>query len=290
MKTDAYQIITDRIVKLIEEKQVLPWHMPWRTFKDGSNMPRNLISGKDYRGINVFVLHYGSGFSSPYWLTYKQAQDKGAQVKKGEKGMPVIFWNWFEKEDKDGKKKKLPCLRYYTVFNAEQCENLDFPKSELLELPEQERIDNCENIAGNMPKKPEVTEEGTRAYYQPSDDSVHLPPLRFFDSPECFYSTLFHELGHSTGHEKRLARKGVMDVSFFGSSDYGQEELVAEFCAAYLCGTAGIENKTVNNSASYLDSWLKAIKGNPKMLVQAAAQAQKAADFILGKKLEEEEE
>ena len=289
-KADVYQIITDRIVTMIEEKRTVPWRMPWRNM-DGGNMPKNLISGKDYRGINVFMLHYGSTYASPYWLSYKQAESRGAQVRKGERGTPVVFWNWIEKDDPDtGKRKKIPFLRYYTVFNAEQCNDLDYPKPEAIDLPEKERIERCEKLVADMPHKPEIAEDSARAFYMPATDSVHVPAIRYFDSQEAFYCTLFHELGHSTGHEKRLNRKGITEHNFFGSHDYGQEELIAEFCASYLCAVTGTEQPTIDNSAAYLQSWLSAIRGNPKMLVQAAAQAQKAADYILGKAPASEEE
>ena len=276
---DTYDELTNRVIKLLEEGTV-PWKKPWA---GRERMPRSLISGKPYRGLNVFMLHT-AGYESPWWLTYKQAREREAQVRRGEKGMPCIFWKRLEVEDEeeDGKKKEIPFLRAYTVFNAEQCDGLDYTK---YDMPDRQHtnIQSCEEIVNGMPSPPSYQFGGRRASYTPWTDTINMPKPERFKTGEDYYATLFHEMAHSTGHKSRLDRKGVNQVITFGSKTYGQEELVAEMGATYLCGEAGIENKVIDNSASYINGWLDRIKGDNKLVVHAAAQAQKAADYVLGK-------
>ena len=283
-KADVYQIITDRIVEIME-KGVTPWRKPWNGGIDGG--PRNLVSKKHYQGINAFLLSC-IPHTTPYWLTFKQAKEMGGNVRKGVEGTPVIFWKIYEKEDataEDGK-KRLPVLRYYTVFNADQCEGIKAPDEDLPEWPEHERIEQAEAIQLAMPNRPKVIYGGSRAFYQPAFDTVTVPELKRFEKPEEFYSTLFHELAHSTGHESRLNREGISGFHFFGDNAYSKEELVAEMTAAFLCGHCGIENATIENSAAYLQGWIKALKGDKKLAITAAAHAQKAANYILNIKSE----
>ena len=293
-RPDVYQIITDQILELLESGTV-PWHRPWRGGAQG--MPKNGISKKPYRGINVFLLAMvgeNKGYCSPWWLSYKQAKDLGGNVKKGEKSVPVVFWKWLERDtgetDKSGNPKidKIPFLRYYRVFNTDQCENLNWDR--LPELPKDdgedldfEPVEACERIVAHYRKCPPIYHDGgSKAFYRPTDDTVHVPDRIKFESVEEYYAVLFHELGHSTGHTSRLGRKEEDKSAAFGSADYGQEELVAEMSAAYLCGMCGIETAMIDNSAAYIDGWRKAIKGDKKLVVMAAAQAQKAVDHIIG--------
>jgi antirestriction protein ArdC len=280
-KTDIYQNITDRILGLLKEGTV-PWHRPWA----GGAGFLNLKSKKAYRGVNIFILA-SAGYSSPYWASYKQVSEMGGQVRKGEHGTKVIFWRWIEVEDKDtGKPKKIPFLRDYTVFNVEQCDGLE---SKIPTPPEKPPVGNCEAaeaIVDAMPKRPEIKHGGHRAFYAPKSDHVGMPDKQAFDGCEEYHSTLFHELVHSTGHESRVGRPGIEDFDGFGSHQYSKEELVAEMGAAFLCGLAGIESKTLDNSAAYIASWMKKIAEDPKLVVQAAAQAQRAVDFITDKKFE----
>lgn len=282
----VYEMITDKILAQLD-KGVIPWHKPWNS---ASGAHKNLVSGKPYRGINPFLLTItalSNGYASPYWVTYKQAKTKGGQVRKGECGTQVVFWNIKEKEveNDDGEKevKKTFILRYYTVFNIEQCDGLEEPKvdgQEEVEVPEP--IDVCEAIVANMPNAPVIQFGGNRACYIPAKDEIHNPKIEDFDGNAEFYSTLFHELGHSTGHHSRLNRFKVDEpLAAFGSESYSHEELTAEMTACFLCGVAGIENKTLDNSAAYIHGWSKKLKDQPKMVIQAAARAQKAADFIL---------
>lgn len=281
MKKDVYQIVTDRIIQLLESGTV-PWHRPW---KGGNDAPRNLITRKPYRGINFFLLS-AAGFVSPFWLTFRQIEMRGGRVRKGEKSFPVVFWKIFE-EDDNGEKKKIPFLRYHRVFNVAQCEGIETPVSP--GLPKKfNPIERCEQVVAEMPKCPVIEHGLGRACYWPTLDRINMPEARLFESSEAYYSTLFHELTHSTGHVFRLNRKEITDPIRFGSDPYSREELVAEMGATFLCGQCEIENKTINQSASYIQNWLEQLKNDRKLVVHAAAQAQKACDFILDFKPEEE--
>ena len=266
------------------------------------------------------------GYQSKYWVTFNQAKElagyerkeitikkgkrswlkkiwvwpeaKGGKaadphhgVKKGEKGTQVVFFRFrdWETEDEGGNEvtKRIPLLRYYTVFNLDQTIGLKVPKDELADamevVPEMEPIRAAELLLQESVAQPTVGHGGDSAYYQVRNDHVQLPEKNQFEDAEAYYSTRFHELGHSTGHESRLARDEVLTATFFGSEDYSREELVAEFTAAYLCSIAGIENsRTIENSAAYLQHWIKKLDENPKWIVSAAAAAQKATDYILG--------
>lgn len=283
-KADVYSIITDRIISMLEAGTV-PWAKPWTA---GGQFPKNLASGKEYRGVNVFLLS-AMNYASPYWLTYKQAAELGGNVRKGEKSVPVVFWKRFEVEDKtaDNGKKFIPMLRYYSVFNLAQCENIPADK-----LPTTTATENhspvaaAESIVSGMPKAPKISGGHAQACYSPSADEVRMPDLNTFTTAEAYHATLFHELIHSTGHESRLARKSIVEgagVHSFGSETYAKEELVAEMGAAFLCGQAGIGERVIENQAAYVAAWLKRLKEDNKLVVQAGAQAQRAADFILGK-------
>lgn len=283
VKKDVYKIITDRILHELE-KGTIPWKRP---FKSAGGMQRNLITKKKYRGINVFLLLV-QNYESPYWLTYKQAQELKGSVRKGEKGTLVIFWNWIEKiEDETEAPEKIPFIRYYTVFNLAQTEGIEVKEgSACAECNEKAKIifnpiTSCEIIINTMPKRPQILYGKRSACYIPGLDRVEMPNQTIFLSVEDYYSTLFHELGHATGHNDRLCRKEVMEKKRFGSMEYGKEELIAEMTSAFLCGHAGIESSTIENQAAYIDGWRKAIKKDSKIIVLAAAQAQKAADYIL---------
>ena len=287
MQKDVYQIITDRLIVILESGTV-PWRKPWNYGSERG--PLNLISRKHYQGINCFLLACTS-YSSPYWLTYRQTQGLGGTVRKGEKGSPVIFWKIYEKDDPqaDDGKKRLPILRYYTVFNVEQCDGRTFPTPGISTWYEHDPIEAAEAIQHAMPNPPTIDIGGVRACYSPALDHVQVPELSRYEQPEEYYCTLFHELAHSTGHKSRLNREGVTGQHFFGDAVYSREELVAEMTAAFLCGHCGIENATIQNSAAYLQNWIKTLHGDKKLAVTAAAQAQKAADYILNRKPQADE-
>jgi len=282
-KLNVYELITERIVARLESG-IIPWRKPWR---DVGNA-RNGISKKDYRGINAFLLST-AGYANPNWLSFKQAQELGGSVKKGEKGWPAVFWKqWSIQDDSapDGNPKMIPLLRYYTVFNADQCEGLPVDK---FTVPQMERINPipaAQALVDGMPNAPKLA-TGIQASYCQSTDELTMPPIGLFADSEAYYATIFHEMVHSTKHESRLNRKDSEaregGARYFGSAPYAREELVAEMGAAFLCGHCGIDPQTIDNAAAYIQSWIKCLKGDPKLAVIAAAQAQRAADYITGK-------
>jgi antirestriction protein ArdC len=283
---NVYEIVTEQIISQLEAG-VAPWRKPWTT-----EAPKNLISGKPYRGINVFMLS-ASGFPRAEWLTFNQANKLGASVKAGERSHMVVYWNIGEEKlnAKTGKVSKPFLLKYSRVFNIAQCIHGDMPLAEKLGLGAIKgnvvgSIESCDAIVCGMPNRPTI-KAADRAFYRPSEDFVGIPNKSAFYSAPEFYSTLLHELVHSTGHVSRVGRPGIMEVNSFGSADYSREELIAEMGAAMLCGVAGISPATLENSASYLASWIKVLKGDSKLVVQAASAAQKAADYIRGIKARE---
>lgn len=279
--TTAYEVITEQIIAQLEAGTA-PWRQPWKA----GGAPRNIVSGKAYRGINWFLLQVTAaeqGYSSPYWMTYKQAAERGGNVRKGEKSTRIVFWKQLKVTDKEtGKPTTIPMLRYYSVFNLDQTENVR-PRQDAEEAQDNEHTPNTDAdaiirayVTGTGPA---LTEKGTAAFYTPDTDTVTLPPRQTFDTPDNFYSTAFHELGHSTGHADRLNRtKGKQ----FGDHAYGREELIAEMTAAFLTAEAGIVN-TLPTSAAYLASWIRTIREDVKAVVVAAGAAQKAADLILNR-------
>ena len=278
-RNSAYQLITERIISLLQEGTV-PWHKPWK----GGGEAKNLVSKRPYRGINRFLLNAAS-YGSPFWLTYNQARKLGGFVRKGEKSTPVVFWKLLEREDREtGETREFPVLRYYRVFNLEQAEEIEPPREEEIEVQKFEPIVRCERLVANMPNPPRIQYKRQAAWYQPKEDLVNMPKPESFESPHEFYSCLYHELAHSSGHKSRLDRSTLTDMCPFGSTNYSKEELVAEMAAAFLCGETGIENQTIDNSAAYISGWLKRLHKDDKLVIFAAAQAQKAADYILGGK------
>ena len=271
----VYEIVTEQVIKQLESG-VAPWRKPWRT-----EMPCNLVSGKAYRGMNVFLLG-SQGYASRYWLTFNQAVKLGGHVRKGEHSSLVTFWHIGQEKIKtDGSKTRPFLLRYYRVFNLTQTEGI----AEKLGLgnasPRVPSIEGCEAIVAGMPNAPKM-EQSSAAWYRPSADTVGMPARSLFTSAEEYYSTLFHELTHSTGHASRIGREGIEQLNTFGSESYSKEELVAEMGAAMLCGVTGIAPATLQNSAAYLKTWIERLKSDSRLLVSAASAAQKAADYIRG--------
>ena len=286
----VYGIITDQIMKKLE-KGVVPWHKSWAT--DGS-MPKNLITNKEYRGINTFLLGC-QGYASPYWVSFKQAGECGGRVRKGKSCM-VIFWkrNTYTKENETTGEEETKTgfmLRYYRVWNIEECDGLSHKRIKELQEAQNDRefnpIEGCEDVVTNMQNPPSISNGVARAWYHPDSDTINMPPKTSFESDETYYGTLFHELSHSTGHSSRLERhKKENCTHHFGNQDYSKEELVAEMGSAFLCGHTGIEDKTLDNSASYIQSWLKKLKDDKQLVVSAAGKAQKSTDYILGRSWE----
>ena len=282
-KPNVYQLVTERIIERLEAG-VIPWHRPWT----GVGAPRNLISARPYHGINAFLLA-SMGYDSPFWLTWNQVKRLDGSVRKGEKACPVVFWKRYERKTEERDETGKPIiesrafLRYFSVFNATQCEGIDKHVPEP-ELPSRDfnPVREADNVVAHMPKCPTVEHGFGVACYSPLNDTVRMPRRVRFESSQAYYATLFHELTHSTGHESRLARKGITQTAGFGSDRYSEEELIAEMGAAFLCGHVGIDAVTIDNSAAYVDHWLRQLRQDKRMVIRAAAQAQKAADFILG--------
>lgn len=291
-KRDIYQEVTDKILEFLD-KGTPPWRQPILG-RGGAGFPTSLTTGKKYRGINVFLLAltaWYAGYSSSYWITFKQAKERGGNVKQGEKGSLAIFWKWYEKENPDtAEVDRLPVLRHYRVFNAEQGDGIDAPDlATEEELNDFAPIERCEAIIAGFPDCPPIEHGGKAACYVPNDDKIKIAKPERFVSGEDYYATLFHECGHSTGHERRLNRERDREVGahIFGTPEYGKEELVAEMSAAFLCAHAGISPPTIENTAAYIDGWRKKIKGDKKLVIQAAAKGQAAADYILGVSFED---
>jgi len=287
---DTYAIVNEKIISLLEAG-IVPWRRPWAS----TGLPRNLVSKKAYRGMNVFLLS-ASKYISPFWLTLRQANELGGHVRKGEESSIVSFWKVEDvkpTEDVDNdepgeKTRRRFLLRLYRVFNLEQCE---LPEAVLNKLPKIEThqhdpIDSAERIIAGMPNAPEIEYAGSKAFYSVNTDRITIPPRSLFESVEEFYSTLDHEMIHACGSPKRLNRESIAEAAPFGSPTYSREEMVAELGAAYLCAEAGISNVTIVNQASYIAGWLRKFREDRKLLIYATAQAQKAADYILGRSAE----
>jgi antirestriction protein ArdC len=286
-KTTVFDVVTGRLIEALERGTV-PWRKEWDA--PGFRMPLNLTSGKPYHGINFFLLSLaGETFGSPYWLTFRQALERGGHVRKGAQGVPVFFWKVLDRKAPDSEAGpdseqagRRFVARYYTVFNVEQCDGIEYPKPERTtrDIP---AVESCDRIVVSYAAGPQIRHGASGASYAPIGDVVRMPDRTAFHSPEGYYATLFHELIHSTGHPKRLARFSEdSPPPPFGSPDYSREELVAELGAAFLCAQAGISNATIANSAAYLAGWLRVLKTDKRAVVLAAGAATKAAATISG--------
>lgn len=338
---DIYQQFTDRIVAMLEAGELPPWCKPWKSDGPDGFVPRNVSSGRAYRGINVWWLLMaaaGKGYNRNLWLTFKQAKELAVEtarrdgrnieerrvkrgrfwkvtywdadkdcpflagVRKGEKSETVILWKPAKGKDKTnentGEKEKgrvYLLIRTYHVFNVEQCDGIELPKKFQLPEPGEDEGDDAEEIKVAIDERAEgvlttylereslqIYHGGNRACYSSSEDQIRMPNRDDFDGSSGYYSTAFHECAHSTGHTSRLDRDCLRKVDLFGSHTYSREELVAEFAAAFLCGVTGTALvETTQNSASYLKTWAAKLKDDPKLLINAAAAAQKAADYVL---------
>ena len=283
LSNNLYEIVTSKIIEAMKNG-VVPWRKPWSV---NTLLPCNLKFNRPYRGINVLLLGL-SPFADHRWLTLKQANELGGKIKAGEKCTMVVFWKFPEKketpEDTEKEPQRLvPILRYFNVFNIEQVDGLTVPPvPDRGQLSEQNRVNRAELLATSMPNPPFIEEKGDQAWYQPESDVVRIPKLGQFETIDAYYATLYHELGHATGHPSRLNRSGVVGQIHFGSDGYSKEELVAELTSAFCCATVSLDNSLIEDSASYIQGWLSVLKAEPKVLVYAAAQAQKAADYIKG--------
>ncbi len=298
-----YEMVNGMILKAMEEKPLF-WRQKWEQF--GLPLARNFVSNKPYNGANWVLLDLiglrQHGFGSPFYMTFKQVKDHGGSVIKDAQGWPVVYYSRIYKNDgkkiseaaynemtkeQQAKVNVFGFLQYYKVFNGQEIEGIDFPRfdKKIQAKPEKERIESAEKIVDGYKNKPNIQHAGNSAHFSPTKDKIAMPDKKAFDSEQDYYSVLFHELVHSTGHKSRLNRDmtGGKD-----SAQYAFEELVAELGASYLCAEAGILYHTVNDSASYVMHYSQtlkdAIEDDQKFFLKAAAAAQKAVDYILGER------
>ncbi|HOI94560.1 MAG TPA: zincin-like metallopeptidase domain-containing protein [Syntrophobacter fumaroxidans] len=280
MQSKAYEHVTDRIIQSLK-KGVVPWKKPWISLK-----PQN-ISGRAYTGINRLLLALNE-YKYPIFLTMKQANDLGGRINKGEKSHLAVFWKIItvnaKNEDGEDTPKHIPYLRYYNVFNIEQTtlplsvvKNADQIKSES-ECNGTESVQKAKELVASFRDVPSIEFNCEKACYIPALDRIMLPHRHLFQSDEGFYTTEFHEFIHSTGHPQRLNRKGIVELNF-GSEEYSKEELIAEIGACFLCDLCGIAGN-LDNSAAYIQGWMKALSDDPRMVVHAAGHAEKAVNFL----------
>ena len=271
---DIYAEITNRMIAEMEQG-IIPWRKPWMA----AGLAISHSTGKPYSLLNQMLL----GKAGEY-LTYKQVQQEGGWVRKGEKAHMVVFWKWLDKEDEEtGEVTQIPFLRYYNVFHVDQCENIKAKWA--VKLPQTASADTAaEAIIADYVKREGVRiehQQGDRAFYRPSTDTITLPLMKQFAETAEYYGTLLHECVHSTGHMNRLNRLDA--TAFFGSEAYSREELIAEIGAAALVNRVGLEtSKSFRNNAAYIQNWLQVLKNDKRFIVSVAGKAEKAVDLILG--------
>ena len=278
-KMDIHQQVTDQILAAMESART----SGRRLWDSQPSLPLNLTTGKPYSGVNIIILWGAAlsrGYTSPYWLTYKQSADKGGQVRKGEHGTHCVFYKPWESQETNHETGEVETktgavLKSFTVFNLDQVDGIEAPARE--ERPAFQAIEDAERLLRASPAR--IIEGGTQAFYRPATDTIHLPAREAFISPEAFYSVALHEATHSTGHASRLAR----DFSGrFGTEAYAFEELIAEMGSAFLNADLGIIGSTLQDHADYLAHWTKILREDKKAILTAAAQASKAHGFIKG--------
>jgi antirestriction protein ArdC len=281
-QVDVYAVITAKIIEQLQQGSV-PWRKPWTD----AGLPQNMITKNYYHGINMMLLAMEQ-FETNLFITFKQLQGIKGKVKKGEKAHMIVYWGQVDnklqdseqpEESKDQKKKSI--LRYYYVFNIAQCENI--PEQYLPKVRETKELPTCESIISAMPHCPPIRHKENSAFYNFKEDFVNMPKKRNFSKDSAYYSTLFHELVHSTGHESRLNRDTISQMAEFGGEVYSLEELVAEIGTCYLQSVAGITGE-FQQSVAYINGWLSKLKNDKRMIFMAAKAAQKGVDYILNNK------
>lgn len=275
---NVYEEITQRIIDALEVG-VIPWSRPWETVLYGVH--RNAVTGRPYRGLNVVLLNLVAsmrGFVDPRWLTYKNAEMLGGHVKKGEKGVGIVFWKFkpvaeiIENTDDEDNSRTIPLNRMYTVFNIEQCDGIELPALEKT-CAEYKNNEGAEKILS----LPTLIHGGDKAYYSQTRDCIVMPVRSAFKTLDFYYSTFYHEILHWSGCPSRLNRTfGTR----FGDQDYAFEELVAEIGAAFIGANSGIPFENMRHP-EYINSWLQILHQDTRAIFTAAAKAQAACDFIL---------
>ena len=273
-RRDVYQMITDRIIEQLEEG-VVPWKKPWTE----GGLPCNLITLKPYRGINILLLS-SLRYSKNYFLSFRQVQLLGGKIRRGERSHLVVFAKKREIfDEQENEFKIISFLKYYLVFNVDQCEGIESLLPPLRKV--NDPIVRCERIVERMPNKPAIVFNENEAYYSPSLDIINMPAMGEFTDSESYYDTLFHELIHSTGHERRLNRFEIAVPNHVGSESYSVEEMTAEIGACLLKSYAGIATDKFKNNASYIQHYLDLLRNDKRFIVYAASRAQHATDYIL---------
>ncbi|MBN1467204.1 MAG: DUF1738 domain-containing protein [Fusobacteriaceae bacterium] len=278
MSNKVYDYVTERIIEKMKEDNIAPWQIPWII---GIGNQINYVSRKPYRGINTLLLKRPGEY-----LTAKQIKEEGGHIKKGSKSEMVIFYKPVngDTEDKEEEEQKdnYFILRYYRVFHINETEGIE-SKIEPEEKIKNNPIEEAENILKKYKNRPEIKHsDSTKAYYNITKDYINVPDISNFRDSESYYTTLLHEIIHSTGSKKRLMRFKEGEIMKFGNEVYSKEELVAEIGAAMLSGVCGIINETIDNSVSYIKSWIEKLQNDTTLIVKAAAKAQAASDYILG--------
>jgi antirestriction protein ArdC len=284
-RKDVYTRVTDRIIADLE-KGIRTWVKPWKAEHAAGRISRPLRhNGTPYQGINILML-WGEalekGYSAPIWMTFNQAQELGAHVRKGERGSLVVYANKLTRtetgESGEEIEKQIPFMKGYAVFNVEQIEGLPehYYSKPVNPLPLSDRLDTAERFISGT--RAEIRHGGNRAYYSPAQDAVQMPPFEAFKDKESYYATILHELTHWTSHKSRLDRS--FNAKRLGDNGYAREELVAELGAAFLCADLGITPEIREDHAAYLAHWLKALQEDKRAIFSAAAHAQRAADFL----------
>lgn len=281
----VYDYVTEKIIKELEKGNI-PWQKPWN-----GSPAINYVTRKPYQGINTLLLS-----KSGEYLTWHQIQQLGGKVRKGAKAEFVVFYKTVtyktedaeeSEEDNNSKVKTYFILRYYNVFHIDDVEGI--PSK--IQTFQHDPITEAEEVISKYKDKPKIIhDDSTKAYYSPMHDYINIPDQKYFKDIEKYYSTLFHEAVHSTGHYNRLNRfKKDEPLAAFGSESYSKEELIAEIGAAMLCNHCGILQQTLENTGAYIKSWIKVLKNDKRFIIQASSKAQKAVNYILGESITGEE-
>ncbi|MCX7833033.1 MAG: zincin-like metallopeptidase domain-containing protein [Ignavibacteria bacterium] len=288
---DYYNKLVTELIELMKSGKII-WQEPWF-----SQVPRNYATKRKYNGINIVNLNYNAykrGFSSNYWLTEKQAKSINGSIKAEELKKPakVIMARWYPKNWIDEKSVKHTIywlmIRLYPVYNLEQTNGLQGTKKYQLSfdyIDQDSRFSKADLIIKTYKECPEIKTDNYGAYYNPKDDVIAIPHKKNFYKEEEYYSTLFHELVHSTGHPTRLKRQSFLEKVRFGDEKYAKEEIIAELGSVLLCSLCGFFSKTKKNSAAYLQSWLNGLERDYTLLYRSFSNAQNAVNYIIGEKV-----
>lgn len=295
-KKSVYEIVTARIIEQLE-KGVIVWKQPWANRAPGTGIwPTNYATGRAYSGFNAVFLNFAAAGQPAVFMTFNQAKEMGGTVRAGSKGFPIIFYQPARrKAEQEGteeaeKKKQRGVLQYFTVFHYSQIDGIEFDLPAAAAEPQIPTHEQARQLLAAYTTAPQLSHMHQKAYYSPRLDFVNMPKPETFVSPDHYFCTLFHEFVHSTGHAKRLNREGIAQFDRHGSDQYAKEELIAEFGASFLCGFAGIDPGILGHNAAYIANWLQVLKNDPKMIVSAASQAERAVRYMLGEQPQDAEQ